>query len=68
VAPNKLLAKMASEFNKPNGISIVHEADLQTQIWPCPAARSTASAPSRRAPAGARHPHHRRAGARQAPG
>ncbi|SFB79538.1 DNA polymerase-4 [Polaromonas sp. OV174] len=34
VAPNKLLAKMASEFNKPNGISIVHEADLQTKIWP----------------------------------
>ena len=29
VAPNKLLAKMASEFNKPNGISIVHEDDLQ---------------------------------------
>lgn len=36
VAPNKLLAKMASEFNKPNGISIVHEADLQTLIWPLP--------------------------------
>ena len=34
VAPNKLLAKMASEFNKPNGISIVYDADLQTQIWP----------------------------------
>ncbi len=34
VAPNKLLAKMASEFNKPQGISIVHEADLQTRIWP----------------------------------
>ena len=34
VAPNKLLAKMASEFNKPNGISIVHEADLQGRIWP----------------------------------
>lgn len=34
VAPNKLIAKMASEFNKPNGISIVHEADLQTRIWP----------------------------------
>ena len=34
VAPNKLIAKMASEFNKPNGISIVHEADLQTHIWP----------------------------------
>ena len=34
VAPNRLLAKMASEFNKPNGISIVYEADLQTLIWP----------------------------------
>jgi len=34
VAPNKLIAKMASEFNKPNGISIVHETDLQTLIWP----------------------------------
>ena len=34
VAPNKLIAKMASEFNKPNGISIAHEADLQTLIWP----------------------------------
>ncbi|WPB56027.1 DNA polymerase IV [Xylophilus sp. GOD-11R] len=37
VAPNKLLAKMASEFEKPNGISIVHEADLQSRIWPLPA-------------------------------
>ena len=34
VAPNKLLAKMASEFNKPNGIAIVHEHDLETMIWP----------------------------------
>jgi DNA polymerase-4 len=34
VAPNKLIAKMASEFNKPNGISIVHEQDLETKIWP----------------------------------
>ena len=36
VAPNKLIAKMASEFNKPNGISIVHEQDLQGLIWPLP--------------------------------
>ncbi len=36
VAPNKLLAKMASEFNKPNGISIVYEADVPTRIWPLP--------------------------------
>ena len=34
VAPNKLLAKMASEFNKPNGISIVHEGELEAKIWP----------------------------------
>jgi len=34
VAPNKLLAKMASEFNKPNGIAIVYEHDLQTMVWP----------------------------------
>jgi DNA polymerase-4 len=34
VAPNKLLAKMASEFNKPNGISVVLEEDLQPLVWP----------------------------------
>ena len=34
VAPNKLLAKMASEFNKPNGISVVHAGDLERLIWP----------------------------------
>ncbi|TAN09994.1 MAG: DNA polymerase IV [Burkholderiaceae bacterium] len=36
VAPNKLIAKMASEFNKPGGISIVRESDLQPRIWPLP--------------------------------
>jgi DNA polymerase-4 len=36
VAPNKLLAKLASEFDKPNGISIVLENDLRTRIWPLP--------------------------------
>lgn len=34
VAPNKLLAKMASEFNKPNGISILFDTDLQLKVWP----------------------------------
>jgi DNA polymerase-4 len=34
VAPNKLLAKMASEFNKPRGISIVRPQDLESLIWP----------------------------------
>ncbi|MEL0027137.1 MAG: DNA polymerase IV, partial [Perlucidibaca sp.] len=36
VAPNKLLAKMASEFDKPNGISVISETDLTTRIWPLP--------------------------------
>ena len=36
VAPNKLLAKMASELNKPNGISILKHEDLQEKIWPLP--------------------------------
>jgi len=36
VAPNKLLAKMASEFHKPNGISIVYDTDLERLIWPLP--------------------------------
>ena len=36
VAPNKLLAKMASEFDKPQGISIIFADDLATRIWPLP--------------------------------
>jgi len=36
VAPNKLLAKMAGEFNKPNGITVIYESDLATKIWPLP--------------------------------
>ncbi|MBW0171010.1 MAG: Y-family DNA polymerase [Hydrogenophaga sp.] len=36
VAPNKLIAKMASEFKKPNGISVVHTEDLEALIWPLP--------------------------------
>ncbi len=34
VAWNKLIAKMASEFEKPNGIAVLQEGDLQTRIWP----------------------------------
>jgi len=39
VAPNKLIAKMASEFQKPNGISIVYESELAEKIWPLPCRR-----------------------------
>jgi DNA polymerase-4 len=36
IAPNKLLAKLASEFDKPNGITLVTMDDLQGRIWPLP--------------------------------
>jgi DNA polymerase-4 len=39
VAPNKLLAKLASELDKPKGITVLDEHDLQERIWPLPAKR-----------------------------
>ena len=36
VAPNKLLAKMASEFHKPRGVAVVWPHDVQSTIWPLP--------------------------------
>jgi DNA polymerase-4 len=36
IAPNKLLAKICSELDKPNGITILHAADIPTRIWPLP--------------------------------
>jgi DNA polymerase-4 len=37
VTPNKLLSKLASELDKPNGLTILAAADLGTRIWPLPA-------------------------------
>lgn len=34
VAPNKLLAKIGSELDKPNGLTILTPADIPTRIWP----------------------------------
>jgi DNA polymerase IV len=39
VAPNKLLAKIASELDKPDGLTIVREADVPLRIWPLPVKR-----------------------------
>jgi DNA polymerase-4 len=37
IAPNKLLAKIASDLEKPDGLTIVTEKDIETRIWPLPA-------------------------------
>ena len=34
VAPNKLLAKIASELDKPDGLTILRPQDVATRIWP----------------------------------
>jgi len=36
IAPNKLLAKIASDMQKPDGLTILTEDDLETRIWPLP--------------------------------
>ena len=39
VTPNKLLSKISSELDKPNGLTILTHADLSSLIWPLPARR-----------------------------
>ena len=34
IAPNKLLAKIASDLNKPDGLTIINETDIEKIIWP----------------------------------
>lgn len=39
LAPNKLLAKLCSDIEKPNGITAITMEDIPTRIWPMPARR-----------------------------
>ena len=34
ITPNKLLAKIASELEKPGGITVLREADIVSRVWP----------------------------------
>jgi len=36
VGPNKLVAKIASEFQKPDGLTVVKEEDAKKFLWPLP--------------------------------
>jgi DNA polymerase-4 len=37
ISPNKLLSKIASDLEKPKGITILEMADVPARIWPLPA-------------------------------
>lgn len=37
IAPNKLLAKIGSELDKPDGLTILTPHDIASRIWPLPA-------------------------------
>jgi len=34
IAPNKLLAKIASELDKPDGVTVLRPGDMERRIWP----------------------------------
>ena len=34
IAPNKLLAKICSDLNKPDGITVLHQDEIPERIWP----------------------------------
>ena len=37
IGPNKLIAKIASDMKKPDGLTIISEEDIKGTIWPLPA-------------------------------
>lgn len=39
IASNKLLAKIASELNKPDGVTVLKDEEVASRIWPMPASK-----------------------------
>lgn len=45
IAPNKLLAKLASDMQKPDGITVLDEADIPGRVWPLPVGKLSGVGP-----------------------
>src|SRR5664279_2814288 len=57
ITPNKLLSKLASELQKPNGVTVLTLEDIPTRIWPLPCSAINGIGPKATARLGTFHLH-----------